>query len=62
MDIVEQINKAPDDVSPYLKEQLGLILEHRALQEAMLGNLAFDAREARFNRIMQCIKEITSPD
>jgi hypothetical protein len=39
-DIVDQINKAPKDVRPYLKEQLGLILEDDALQEAVLGHLA----------------------
>jgi len=61
-DIVDQINIAPNDVRPYLKEQLGLILEDNALQEAVLGNLAYDTREARYSRIIKCIKEITSLD
>lgn len=61
-DIVNQINKAPNDVKPYLKEQLGLILEDNALQEAVLGNLAYGTREARYDRIIQCIDQITTMD
>lgn len=61
-DIVDQINTAPSNVRPYLKEQLGLILEDNALQEAVLGNLAYDTREVRYTRIIQCIKEITTLD
>jgi predicted nucleotidyltransferase len=61
-DIVDQINIAPNDVRPYLKEQLGLILEDNALQEAVLGDLAYDTREARYSRIIKCIKEITTLD
>jgi predicted nucleotidyltransferase len=60
-DIVEQINKAPIDVKPYLKEQLGKILNDDFLQEAILGNLAYDTREARYARINQCIQEIVNP-
>lgn len=60
-DIVEQINKAPIDVKPYLKEQLGKILNDDFLQEAILGNLAYDTREARYARIIQCIQEIVNP-
>lgn len=60
-DIVEQINLAPIDVKLYLKEQLGKILNDDFLQEAILGNLAYDTREARFARIIQCIREIVNP-
>lgn len=59
-DFADQINKAPADVSPYLKDQLGLILEDTDLQEAVLGNLTYDTSEERFSRIIQCIKEITT--
>jgi predicted nucleotidyltransferase len=61
-DIVDQINNAPNDVRQYLKKQLGLILEDRTLQEAVLGNLEYDTREARYTRIMRCIEEIYSYD
>lgn len=59
-DFVDQIRKAPIDVRPYLKEQLGLILENNALQEAVLGNLVFETREVRYTRIKKCIEEITT--
>lgn len=61
-DITEQINKAPNDVKPYLKEQLGLILNDNVLQETILGNLAYDTREARYGRIIQCIEQISTQD
>jgi len=62
IDITEQIKKAPNDVKSYLMEQLGLILKDNALQEAILGNLAYDTREARYDRIIQCIDQITRLD
>ena len=61
-DIVEQIHNAPKDVKPYLKEQLRLILNDHVLKEAILGNLAYDTREARYGRIIQCIELITNQD
>lgn len=61
-DITEQINKAPNDVKPYLKEQLGLILNDNVLQETILGNLSYDTREARYGRIIQCIEQISTLD
>ena len=61
-DIVEQIDKAQNDVKPYLKEQLGLILNDNVLQEAILGNLAYDTHEARYGRIIQCIEQISTQD
>lgn len=59
-DIVEQIDNAPDDVKPYLKEQLGIILNDNVMQEAILGNLAYDTREVRYSRIIQCIEQIVN--
>jgi hypothetical protein len=56
-DIVDQINIAPNDVRPYLKEQLGLILEDNAIQEAVLGDLAYDTREARYSRIISASRK-----
>ena len=59
-DIVEQIDKSPDDVKPYLKEQLQLILSDNVKQEAILGNLSYDTREVRYGRIIQCIEQIVN--
>ena len=59
-DIVEQIDKSPDDVKPYLKEQLQLILNDNVKQEAILGNLSYDTREIRYGRIIQCIEQIVN--
>jgi len=61
-DITEQINKAPNNVKPYLEEQLGLILNDNVLQETILGNLAYDTREERYSRIIQCIEQIFTQD
>lgn len=62
IDFVDQIREAPTDVRPFLKKQLGLIIDNNALQEAVLGNLTYDTREVRYKRIMQIIKEITTTD
>lgn len=59
-DIVEQIDNSPDDVKPYLKEQLQLILNDNVKQEAILGNLSYDTREVRYGRIIQCIEQIVN--
>ncbi|MCB2206018.1 nucleotidyl transferase AbiEii/AbiGii toxin family protein [bacterium] len=57
-DIVDQINNASNDVRRYLQEQLGLILNDDLLQEAILGHLEYETREARYGRIVQCIEQI----
>lgn len=62
IDIVEQIDHAPNDVKPYLKEQLDLILNDSVMQEAILGNLSYDTREIRYHRIIQCIEQIVTQD
>ena len=59
-DIVDQIDNAPDDVKPYLKEQLKLFLNDNIKMEAILGNLAYDTREVRYNRIINCIEQIVN--
>jgi len=57
-DIVEQLAKVPDDVRPYLADQLQKILDERIMQEAILGNLFYETREERYQRIIECIKKI----
>jgi predicted nucleotidyltransferase len=59
-DIVEQLAKAPDDVRPYLVGQLQIILEDIDMHEAILGNLSYETREERYQRIMECIKQIVN--
>jgi predicted nucleotidyltransferase len=57
-DIVEEMIKAPDDVRPYLADQLQKILDDRVMQEAILGNLFYKTREDRFQRIIRSIEQM----
>ncbi len=59
-DIIEQLTKAPDDVRPYVADQLHRILDDRVLQEAILGNLFYGTREERYQRIIESIKQIVN--
>jgi hypothetical protein len=59
-DIVEQIAKASYHVRPYLKKQLEEILNDGVMQEAIIGNLVYEAREERYQRIIQCIEQIVN--
>ena len=60
MDIVEKLAKVPDDVRSYLADQLQRILDDRVMQEAILGNLFYETREERYQRIIKCIKQIVN--
>lgn len=57
-DIVEQLAELPDDVSPFLEEQLKRILKDKMLHETILGNLVYETREERYQRIIECIRHI----
>ena len=59
-DIVEQLAKVPDDVRPYLSDQFQKILDDRVMQEAIFGNLFYETREERYQRIIECIKKIVN--
>ena len=59
-DIVEALAKTPEDVRPYLANQLERIQNDRVLQEAVIGNLFYETREKRFQRIKRCIKQIVN--
>lgn len=59
-DIVEQLAEVPDDVRPYLEEQFQRILDDRVIHEAILGNLFYETREERYQRIIECIKQIVN--
>lgn len=60
MDIVEKLAKVPNDVRSYLADQLQRILDDRVMQEAILGNLFYETREERYQRIIKCIKQIVN--
>ncbi len=59
-DIVEKLAKVPDDVRSYLADQLQRILDDMVMQEAILGNLFYETREERYQRIIKCIKQIVN--
>ena len=52
-DMTEQLLEAPDDVKPYLKEQIENIMINSKMKEAIYGNLYYDMREERYSRIME---------
>jgi len=58
LDIVEQLIASPEDVKPFLKNELEAILEDTFKQEAILGNLSYENRNTRFNKIIEKIKQI----
>jgi predicted nucleotidyltransferase len=57
-DIVDQLILMPGDVKPFLKEELQAILIDEVMQEAVSGNLFYENREARFQKIIENIKKI----
>lgn len=57
-DIIEQLTLSPEDVRPYIKEQLENILKSVVMQEAIIGNLFYETREERNKRIIDSIKQI----
>lgn len=59
-DIVEQLTKAPADVKPFLSKQLQNILQDSVMKEAVYGNLFYETRGERYQRIIECIKQIVN--
>jgi len=57
-DVEEQLNMAPTDVKPFLVEQLRSILSEPAKQEAVLGNLNYENRSDRYDRIINIIENL----
>jgi len=57
-DIVEQLVDLPDELGPFITEQLRRILDNREMHEAILGNLSYETREDRYQRRIECIKQI----
>jgi predicted nucleotidyltransferase len=59
-DLVEQLLGSRSDVMSYLKQQLQSILEDSVKQEAVYGNLFYETREGRYQRIIEMIKKLIS--
>jgi predicted nucleotidyltransferase len=58
LDLVEELKKAPQDVTPFLKEQIALILSDGNKQEAIEGNLFYETRDIRYKRIIGNLNEL----
>ncbi len=60
VDIAEQILIAKEDVKLFLKKEFESILNDKAKQEAILGNLFYEIRDERFDMIIQKLKTMTN--
>lgn len=58
LDIENQLSNLPVDVEPFLKEEFGKILTDDAKKEAIEGNVAYDNRNSRVERILKSIAAI----
>lgn len=58
LNIQEQLSNLPRDVEPYLKDEFGKILTDNAKREAVEGNIAYDNRNSRVERILENIAAI----
>ncbi len=57
-DIVEKLNATTGNVRSYLREQFQSILDDPGKLEAITGNLFYETRQERFERILNCIHKI----
>lgn len=60
IDLVEQINNAPDDVKNYLRKEFSYIVNERLFQEAALGNLYYETQTERYAMIISKLNKIIS--
>lgn len=60
IDIAEELNKMPNDVEPFLKEEFKKILSDKAKQEAIEGNLSYSNRDNRFKKIIESLQQIVN--
>lgn len=60
VDIAEELNKMPDDVEPFLKEEFEKILSDAAKQEAIEGNISYSNRDNRFKQIIGSLQKIVN--
>ena len=57
-DLIHQILSANEDVKPFLKSEFESILLDKVKQEAILGNLFYENRDKRFEKIIEKLKSI----
>jgi predicted nucleotidyltransferase len=58
IDLVEEIQKSPDDVKNYLKTEFNNLLGNENMKEAMMANLYYETQEERFNMIIKKLKMV----
>lgn len=58
LDIVEQLNKSPEDVKPFLKTEFLKIVNDKITHEAIEGNLFYENRDRRFKKIIANLEQI----
>jgi predicted nucleotidyltransferase len=62
LDIQNELSKLPEDVKPYLKYEFKKILNDKAKQEAIEGNVALDNRNYRVKRILDSVQKLFNGD
>ena len=58
IDLVEEIQKSPNDVKEYLKTEFKKLIESKNMKEAMMANLYYETQEKRFNMIIEKLNKI----
>jgi predicted nucleotidyltransferase len=57
-DLVEEIQKSPNDVKDYLKSEFNNLLGNDNMKEAMMANLYYETQGERFNMIIEKLNKI----
>jgi hypothetical protein len=58
LDLVQQLNSAPNDVRTYLRKQFSDLLKSERMIEAIEANLFYETRAGRMQMLMNKLKEI----
>lgn len=59
-DIQDQLRASPENVKNYLQNKLASLLDDPAMKEAIEGNLDYETRELRLNRLIEIITSFIS--
>ena len=62
IDLVEEIQKSPNDVKEYLKTEFKKLIESKNMKEAMMANLYYETQEKRFNMIIEKLNKIVDDE
>jgi predicted nucleotidyltransferase len=60
LNLVEQILAARPDVKPFLKHEFENILQDTVKQEAIAGNLFYESRTTRFDKILEKLNQMVN--